>query len=405
VKILMISPHPTYSPRGTPISVLNRCRALSALGHEVDLVTYGIGEDVPVPGLRYLRAPVPGIHQVKVGPSAAKLPLNTAVFARALMTLLRHPRRYHALHTHEEAGIFGAVVARAFRLPHIYDMGNDLDAVLGNYGFQPRHPLRKTARLVENMTIRSADVVIAHFPSLVVRAREVNPQAWCEVVYNVPLSSRVEPHLVAKYRDEWTASSKPVVVYTGTLETYQGISNLLDAVALDSSGYRLVLVGGSVPQQDTIRAQIRTAQLGDSVLVAGQLPSAHIPSCLAAADALVSPRSAGTNTPLKIFEYMHSGRPIVATRVPSHTTVLDEDIAILTSAEPSELAAALTKATHGGPAVDAIAHAARSRAKEHYGATGYVRAIANAYSHIGGFPEAGAVAIGDAIHRLGQQKI
>ena len=61
MRILMVSPHPTYSPRGTPISVLNRCRALCALGHEIDLVTYGIGADVAVDGLRWLRAPVPGI--------------------------------------------------------------------------------------------------------------------------------------------------------------------------------------------------------------------------------------------------------------------------------------------------------------------------------------------------------
>ncbi len=37
MRILMVSPHPVYSPRGTPISVLNRCRALAELGHEVDL--------------------------------------------------------------------------------------------------------------------------------------------------------------------------------------------------------------------------------------------------------------------------------------------------------------------------------------------------------------------------------
>ena len=53
-------PHPVYSPRGTPISVLNRCRALAELGHEVDLVTYPMGEDVPVPGLHYLGHVRPG---------------------------------------------------------------------------------------------------------------------------------------------------------------------------------------------------------------------------------------------------------------------------------------------------------------------------------------------------------
>ena len=53
---------------------------------------------------------------------------------------------------------------------------------------------------------------------------------------------------------------------------------------------------------------------------------------LAAADVLVSPRSQGTNTPLKIYQYLRSGRPIVATRLLTHTQVLDDEVAILTEA-------------------------------------------------------------------------
>jgi len=50
MRILMLAPEPIYTPRGTPIAVLNRCRALTALGQEVDLVTYPVGQDVAVPG-------------------------------------------------------------------------------------------------------------------------------------------------------------------------------------------------------------------------------------------------------------------------------------------------------------------------------------------------------------------
>ncbi len=46
MRILMIAPEPFFEPRGTPFSEFHRIRALTALGHQVDLVTYPFGEDV-----------------------------------------------------------------------------------------------------------------------------------------------------------------------------------------------------------------------------------------------------------------------------------------------------------------------------------------------------------------------
>ena len=44
VRILMIAPEPFFEPRGTPFSEFHRIRALTALGHQVDLVTYPFGQ-------------------------------------------------------------------------------------------------------------------------------------------------------------------------------------------------------------------------------------------------------------------------------------------------------------------------------------------------------------------------
>ena len=51
-----------------------------------------------------------------------------------------------------------------------------------------------------------------------------------------------------------------------------------------------------------------------------------------------SPRIAGSNTPLKIYEQLASGVPLVATRIPSHTQVVDDRVCFLV--EPSERAMA-----------------------------------------------------------------
>ena len=73
----MIAPEPFFEPRGTPFSEFHRIRALTALGHQVDLVTYPFGQTVSMPGLRIFRsARPPLVHGVGVGPSLAKIPLD-----------------------------------------------------------------------------------------------------------------------------------------------------------------------------------------------------------------------------------------------------------------------------------------------------------------------------------------
>ena len=56
------------------------------------------------------------------------------------------------------------------------------------------------------------------------------------------------------------------------------------------------------------------------------------------ADVLVSPRAYGDNVPLKIFDYLHSGKPIVATDNRAHRSVLDERIAKLVACSPTAIA-------------------------------------------------------------------
>ena len=135
--------------------------------------------------------------------------------------------------------------------------------------------------------------------------------------------------------------STPLVVYTGTFEAYQGLDLLFAAAALVVEARpdaRFLLAGGRPEQVDAARAQASAQGLGTAVIFAGERPSAEIPGILEAADVLVSPRSRGTNTPLKIYQYLRSGRAIVATRLLTHTQVLDDSVAILTGVSPREFA-------------------------------------------------------------------
>src|SRR5262245_54797070 len=91
--ILMIAPEPFFEPRGTPFSEFHRIRALTTLGHTVDLVTYPFGRNVEMPGLtihRCLRPPF--VRHVRIGPSWTKVPLDLALALTACRLALT--RRY-----------------------------------------------------------------------------------------------------------------------------------------------------------------------------------------------------------------------------------------------------------------------------------------------------------------------
>src|SRR5207245_10009441 len=114
----------------------------------------------------------------------------------------------------------------------------------------------------------------------------------------------------------------PFVLCTCTFEAYQVVDLLFEAMAIvrrSRPDARLLLAGGKPAQVGRAREQAKGSGIDDVVIFAGEQPAAQIPAYLHAADVLVSPRSRGTNTPLKIYQYLPSGTPIVGPRpVPTH---------------------------------------------------------------------------------------
>src|SRR4026208_20389 len=117
----MIAPEPFLEPRGTPFSEFHRIRALIDLGHQVDLVTYPFGDDVTMPGLRIFRClRPPFVRRVRIGPSLATVQLAILLPLPAIRRAVAGGS--DAVHSHEEAGAIGVVLAALARRPHLYDM-------------------------------------------------------------------------------------------------------------------------------------------------------------------------------------------------------------------------------------------------------------------------------------------
>jgi glycosyltransferase involved in cell wall biosynthesis len=396
VRILMIAPEPFFEPRGTPFSEFHRIRALTALGHQVDLVTYPFGQAVSMPGLRVFRSlRPPFLRRVKIGPSLAKIPLD------ALLTLSVARRalsgRYDAIHSHEEGGLIGAVLAAVLRVPHLYDMHSSLPQQLTNFAFSRSRLIRNAFLAFERFVIRRSRVVIVICPSLEETVRGVVPQARTVLIENAPGSAEdaaTPDQAAAVRRSLGLADGTPMVLYTGTFEAYQGLDLLVDAMAVVNRARpdaRLVLAGGHPDQIVRITDQARAAGIAPVTIFAGERPAAEIPAYLLAADVLVSPRSRGTNTPLKIYQYLRSGKPIVATRLLTHTQVLSDHTAILTGAAPQEFADGILAALGDRARAGEIGRNARQLADTKYSYEAYLERTREACAALEGAPPPGAV--------------
>jgi glycosyltransferase involved in cell wall biosynthesis len=346
VKILMVAPQPFFQERGTPLSVLGRLDALSRLGHEVDLFTYHLGHDVSIPGVAIHRTPrIPFVRHVPVGPSVTKLLLDAVLFATVLARLFR--TRYDILHTHEEASFFGALLARAFRVPHLYDMHSSLPEQLTNFRYAGFRPLIAVFEWLERWVIGRSSAVIAVCVALAEHVRRIDATVPQVTIENIGLETESDSVLngdETAVRREYGCDGKRLVVYTGTLEAYQGIDLLIDSaerVVARHQDVVFLLVGGEPDLVSHYRELVARRDLSPYIRFAGSRRREQMPPLLRSADVLVSPRSRGMNSPLKLYSYLRSGKPIVATDVPAHTQILNAEVALLARAEPQSFADAV----------------------------------------------------------------
>jgi glycosyltransferase involved in cell wall biosynthesis len=357
MRTLVVAPQPFFSFRGTPFSVYYRTLVAGELGAESDLLTYGQGTDVDLPGCRIYRIPtLRWLGQVKTGPSLLKLVLDAWMVLWTVALLLR--RRYDVLHAHEEAVFWCMWLKPLFRFRLIYDMHSSLPQQLNNFGYTRSRIVHWTFQRLERRAVRSADAVITICPALSDYAMTLTEQR--DKIYLIensifepvklkaaPSRGGTETDPVAAVRDsslrKWLAARPQgqTLVYAGTLERYQGIDRLLQAFALvverlPRAG--LLIVGGLPGQREHYELVARQLGITGNVYFAGQVPQSVAQRLVRMAAASISPRAAGDNTPLKIYELMANTVPLVATRIDSHTQILHDDICTLTGIEPEEMA-------------------------------------------------------------------
>lgn len=380
MKALVIAPQPFFTPRGTPFSVYYRTLVMAEQGVDVDLLTYGHGDNVDLPNVRIIRIPrFAWLGSPKVGPSPLKAFLDVFLLLWTVGLLLR--RRYDYVHAHEEAVFWCRFLKPIFRFKLAYDMHSSLPQQLRNFRFTTSRLLIGLFEKLEETALRKSEAVITICPDLAQYALSRGVEAEHHFLIEnsifdeVRLSERRQA-VTGNGAVDLPAKQGPRVVYAGTFETYQGLDVLVEAFAAvwrRRPDAQLVMVGGTAAQVAALRERADAVGLNGACVFTGRVAKGQARELLATADVMVSPRIEGTNTPLKVYEQLASGKPLVATNIWSHTQVLNEEVCFLVEPEPASMAAGLLQAIDQPAQAQRVAAAAQRLYETAYAREAYER--------------------------------
>jgi glycosyltransferase involved in cell wall biosynthesis len=368
MKILFLAPHPFFQQRGTPIAERMMLEVLARNGHEIDVLTFHEGDDIHIPGCRLWRIPaLPFVRGIQPGFSFKKLASDAVM----LLSCLRRVRRgrYDVIHAVEES-VFMALAARwLFRVPYIYDMDSGLARqMIDKFPFLAR--ARRFLEGFENAAVRGSAGTLAVCRSLEDQARACHPDGLVARIEDVSLLAEgfVGDGGDGDEADDVPAGV-PVAMYVGNLQRYQGIDLLLEAfrhTVRELPEARLAVIGGDDESLAHYRRFAAELGIASGVCFLGPRPVERLGSYLKRATVLVSPRIFGENTPMKVYSYLDSGRPVLATRLPTHTQVLTDDVAWLVEPEPEPMGRALAGLLRDPEQRERLAAAARDLVRREF---------------------------------------
>ncbi len=381
MKILVLAPHPFFQNRGTPIAVKMLVETLVASGHRLTVLTYPEGEDPGIPSCRLVRLKqLSWVRGVKPGFSWKKLVYDWYLFL-ALGRMLKG-ERFDVIHAVEESAFLAAWFGRKYSIPFVYDMDSSLSHQLGEKMVLLK-PLLPVFRLLEKKVVQQAAGVLPVCRAIEDIVKDYDNDVLCQRLEDVSLLEAERGESLPQRTRLDLQPDMLYLMYVGNLEKYQGIDLLLNAFVLaadEDKRARLVIIGGSDADIASYREKSTALGIGDKVLFAGRRPVADLHYYLSQADILVSPRSKGFNTPMKIYSYLDSGRVVLATEMQTHTQVLDGKTAYLVKATATSMAAGMVELMARQDLRESLAAMAGERVQEEYTVAAFERKLNRFYT-------------------------
>ncbi len=346
-RLFYIAPARMPTDKAHGYQIAKMCEAWSACGIEVHLVVPRRNNLIDRDLFEYYGIPRTfTVHYVHVTDAfqnsiVRRFHLSLLAYAILMQGFLSALRKFVTVHMHEGDILY----TRAWEVAWLFRARRNL--------IWEVHEITRLQRLTPRLYARVAGIVVLT-SSLrdIVLAYGVPPGRILVAPDAVDMRLFLDPSSVSEARRRLGIFSDHIAIgYVGRLSLHgkkeKGVSDLLAAFALLRSWRRdivLVIVGGPPSALARYQALARALGVFDSVVFAGHVPRADVPLWIMACDILAiplpkTPFSSWYTSPLKLFEYMASGRPIIASDLPSLRDILDERTAIFAPAsDPSGLA-------------------------------------------------------------------
>lgn len=272
------------------------------------------------------------------------------------------------VHTHGyREDVIGGLAARSLGLPAV-------STVHGFTGGGRRNRLNES---IQRFALRRANAVIVVSKPLVgvLADSGIPPQR----IFLVPNGYAPPSSIIARAaarRSLGIPDQAMVVGWVGRLSREKGADVMLDALAQSDVSWRLSIIGDG-KERENLQEQAATLGIGDRVSWHGAVPNAG--EVLKAFDAFVlSSRTEGT--PIVLFEAMHAGVPIVATRVGGVPDVITSEHALLVPPEdPHRIAEALAELRREPASANLRSAQARDRVLQAFSAEAWIDAVEDVY--------------------------
>ena len=233
-------------------------------------------------------------------------------------------------------GLAGAEAARRLGLPSVFEVRGLWH--MSRAADQPAYQGSDHYRLLEGLEAQAARMadhvfVITEAVADILAARGVERGKMSILPNAVDLAAFARRPRDRDLAARWGLGDKLVVGYVGTFKDYEGLDLLLAAMALLRGELgdraRLLLVGDG-PAEGELHRLVRRLGLGDLVVFTGRVPHGDIPAYQALIDVMVFPRRGAAVcevvSPIKPFEAMASGVPILASDVAALAEIVEDEV-------------------------------------------------------------------------------
>ena len=348
--------------RANGIQTFETCRALAARGHMVTLIVRPDTADPPRDPWMFYGAARDARLTISATPTIAG-PVRRPAYLLAVLP--RIASRTDDVVLTRDLGMASIAVrlGAGMRPPVIYEAHGYAPAVSAELprllGHSEPPSTRKLARLAarERRVWLRADgyvtLTATHRDELAAR---FGPRRNAAVI---PDGTRLTPHRTYAPR---SPRETLVVGYAGHLYPWKGVDTLIEALATVPAA-KAVIIGGQPGEGDGARLQAlaRARGVAQRTVFTGWQRPADVAAFLLDCDILVLPNVRSTlseryTSPLKLFEYLAAGRPIVASNLPALREILTDGINALL-VEPGNaaaLAAALNSLAHDPSLADRL---------------------------------------------------